>query len=498
MKFETVSSKIGIFPPQKILGILTLAVILERVATLFWYNLRFSDSDQTILWAMAKDLINGEYYGLCFYGQSYNSALEAFLAVPLIAIGLSYPLSFGLITNALAILPFLLLSKILMRRQGMEAAMIPLILALLLPPEYLMLTSISRGFVTGIAIMSIGLYLATYRNSPIPLLFAGIMTPLAIFANPNSLLLTPLFLLCIGKEEKKSYLYLLIGGTVGSIIFLYNNYFYGLHPERAFHPAPDMKYSLEAFYFIIQNLENYFPFLTPVIWKVGWIILPIYIYLPFRLLYKGYWFKGIILGLCVVGIFISFFLVKTTDATNSVYFSGSRMYLSLPLLLAWMLAENFSNLLTYPRIQKLFWVGIFALAFKVIALPLFIRGAHQGSKNAIVHVFKHKEMEQHCQLINRMAKIKNIQAIVGNSAQSANQHLAYGCACLLPEFPLIVLNDYERRPWLLDKAKETQVKIIYDCDIKRGLGPGKQGIPLPESYPPFIFGLEKLPTSASH
>jgi len=491
MKFETISSKIGIIPPQKTLGILTIALILERLATLFWYNLRFSDSDQTILWAMTKDLIEGKYYGLCFYGQSYNSALEAFLAVPLIALGLSYPLSFGIITNALAILPFLLLSKILMKRQGMEAAIIPLIIALLLPPEYLMLTSISRGFVTGIAVMSIGLYLATQQNRAIPLLFAGIMIPLAIFANPNSLLLTPLYLLCIGKEEKRSYIYLFLGLTVGSIIFLYNNYFYNLYPERAFHPAPALRFSLEAFYFILQNLENYFPFLTPVVWKVGWILLPIYIYLPFRLIYKGDWFKGTILGLCVVGLFLSFFLVKTTDATNSVYFSGSRMYLSLPLLLSWMLTENFSTFLTYERIQKLFWVGIFALAFKVMALPLFIKGAHIGSKNAIVHVFKHKEMEQHCQLIKRMAKMRNIQAVVGNSSQSGNQHLAYGCACLLPEFPLIVLNDYERRPWLREKAKGIPVKIIYDCDVKRGLGSGKAGIVLPGSYPPFIFGLEK-------
>lgn len=132
-------------------------------------------------------LLNGSFYSFAFYGQSYNIAVEAFLAAPLFLAGLSYPLSFALITSSLASVPYRIFSILFRKKMGDLAGILPLVVLLLMPSEFLMLSSISRGFVQGIAISSIGLYYWASSDTKSGALLSGIIIPLAALSNPNCL-----------------------------------------------------------------------------------------------------------------------------------------------------------------------------------------------------------------------------------------------------------------------------------------------------------------------
>lgn len=441
---------------------------------------------------MAHDWMNGEFHGLCFYGQSYNAALEAFLAMPLLTIGLPYPLSFALISSSLAVLPYILLSSIIRDKWGDGIGMVPLIILILLPPEFLILSSLSRGFVTGIGLMSIALLLWNKKTNPFGLLSSGIMIPLAIFCNPNSILLLPLFLF-FGppkiQEILNKFIYLIPGALIGLSIFWINSAYYNNHPGYAFHPNPKLEFSVESFIVIIGSLDNYFTFITPGVWKFGWITLPLFGWL----LWQGFKTSALPfkLGiLSITGILLaSFFLVKTTDATNSVYFSGSRMYLAWPLLFASLISLYFSEKDFMPWVKWIIPIALMSLVIQSVFLPFFIRQVHGGSKNSIVHIFNHKVLYLQCELLHRIAKNQNLEVIIGKSGDTSNQHLAYGCPCLISNFPLIVLNDYERRPWLLSKRLQSSGKLIFDNTWDGWKTSGMSAIRRPGTEHPQWFGV---------
>jgi hypothetical protein len=61
--------------------LLFMLMLFDRLNTFFRFSIVYTDSDQTLLWQVAKDMMNGIYHGPCFYGQSYNPAIESFCAL---------------------------------------------------------------------------------------------------------------------------------------------------------------------------------------------------------------------------------------------------------------------------------------------------------------------------------------------------------------------------------------------------------------------------------
>lgn len=473
--------------------ILWTAIILERLATLGWYNLRFSDSDQTILWTMAQDILQGSFHGLCFYGQSYNVALEAFLAVPLLALGLSYPLAFAVITHGLTLLSFGLLSDALKTRINPNVGLIPLLILLLLPPEYLLISSLSRGFVTGIALMILAFWFWCQPFRSTSLFLTGFLIPTAIFCNPNSLLLIPVFLFRFPDCKLPVFriiLYSGLGLVAGCVLPWWNQVYYQNHPGMAFHPAPNLNWDFSYFTIVAGQLDNYFTFITPVIWRSGWLSLLILFAIPVILWKKQVYLIAFISFSFLAGILGSFFLEKTTDATNSVYFSGSRMFMAIPLI--WATMAGF-----WPESdKKQYWTGIafhvalVATLIKIIGLPFFIRAAHGGSKNAIVHVFKHKDLNYQCHLFRALAKSTHSTIIYGLDGDTGNQPLAYACPCLLKDFPKTGLGVYERRTWLPlpDFARENV--LLFGCNKEKWVKANLTPVWLNQHYP--AYGLRLL------
>ena len=62
---------------------MALWIVQSRVALGQAFLFRYSDEDQTLLWHAGHDLLHGSIPEPCFYGQSFNSCMEGYLAAPL-------------------------------------------------------------------------------------------------------------------------------------------------------------------------------------------------------------------------------------------------------------------------------------------------------------------------------------------------------------------------------------------------------------------------------
>lgn len=89
---------------------------------------------------------------------------------------------------------------------------------------------------------------------------------------------------------------------------------------------------------------------------------------------------------------------------------------------------------------------------------MLFQSQHLNSKS-IVHVFEHKDLLYQCLVLKSIANITRADLVEGVSGHTANQQLAYGCACLIPDFPLTYVRGYERRTWL----KPLRKKLLENC-----------------------------------
>ena len=64
--------------------IVSIIVLAYRAWLLHIFGFVYTDSDQTIMWIGAKHYSQGLFYEPRFYGQAYNTMLEALLAVPFV------------------------------------------------------------------------------------------------------------------------------------------------------------------------------------------------------------------------------------------------------------------------------------------------------------------------------------------------------------------------------------------------------------------------------
>ena len=436
---------------------LLLAILVDRMNTFLRFAIVYTDSDQTLLWQVSKDLMNGVMHGPCFYGQSYNPIVEPLFALPFLHFSLEYSTALALATTFLSIFPFLLLSFYLYKKVDSLTGLLPLIILLLMSVEYGMLTSISRGFVAGIFFAIIGLLLLAFHKSFFLKFLGGAFLGLGVYANPNCVLLMPILLPFFPNSKKELFVFLkpmILGLLLGVLLLGFNAMYYNQHAEMIIHGAPVIKLSLSSFFKVLGKLDNYFDFVTPIFWRAGWISLSLFIIISIRLWRFKLRRESITLILLFTLIVLSFSVSKISDGTNSVFFSGSRMYLAYPYLLIFVfifLTKTLSRHKNIPLYGSLVILALITVFIKVLAFDQLLQHALRGSANTIVQVIPVKELKNTCKEIVSFSDVKT-DLILANSGNTAAQLITYGCPCLIADFPKTIQPLYERRTWLMPKT----------------------------------------------
>jgi hypothetical protein len=429
--------------------LLVLVVIAERVAALIQFGFVYADSDQTIMWYAAEEMKQGRFHTLLFYGQNYNTHIEGLLAIPLLWMGLPHYMALPIVTNVLAIFPFLLLAVLLHKNQHTNAGIVILAIALALPTAFVYQTGLPRGFVTGIFLTSLGLP-ALFSNKTKWQFVAGWVVGLGYILNPNSVFVALPILGVLFVQNIKNIRFYLSTGTgllIGGTIWFFIHRYYQNNPQLSIHGISNITFSANVWKESVNNLDRYFNLITPFAWKAGWLLPVVQIIPLVYLLYKKQYLYAVIVLLLLMAQIASLSVPKVTDGKDSIFFSFSRMYLGLPLLLGMVL--YFAGLANKNALViAISLAALVALGVKLNNLSQKTEELIYKPKTHVVEVKKVDAYKAECKTIDSVAKLYNAGLIL---VQSKGDYINYGCHCLVKGFTPTIRPSYERRRWVVDE-----------------------------------------------
>ncbi|MFT7588034.1 MAG: hypothetical protein ACI959_000240 [Limisphaerales bacterium] len=421
-------------------------VLLDRLVLLMQFGWKYTDHDQTLMWFGAKEMWNGRFHEPHFYGQAYNSMLEAFLAIPLLSLGLDYPVALPIITSILCLLPFFLLSNYAKRKWKPISASLILLVPLLLRTEYGMITSMPRGFVTGLAVAGIAFYILSRYSSKISLFATGFIIGFAGWLNPNCAPFILSFLILVIGFEKgifKKTLFIGTGLIAFAPIWWWSSNFYKTQPEYLVTKGLNLSFDLNNYLKTIYSWPDYFGSISPLDGGIGiFIFLAIATLIYHFFLARDY---AAILALAAgtLILLLGMGIGKAHDGFNNVFYPLSRMGLALPLVFALGLSRLSLSSKFIPFIG---FARIIGFVLHLLQLGYTVNDQVSSAQEelvGIIYVEEIAELKTNC--TNILAASDSYSLILMDWEMLP---LVYGCPCVENDFPSTWLPSGDRRTWL--------------------------------------------------
>lgn len=436
------------------------------------------------------------FYEPAFYGQAYNTMVEALLAVPLLKLNVFIPFALSVSTVLLSYSVFWVYTYYFYKKKNYVLAILCMALPILLPTEFQIMICISRGFMPGISFTLFGVYLFLTYKKPQKLILAGFFVTLGFVFNPNASILLSAFVtyylfkpnITIRYELK----YLFLGSLPAITYKIYIYWFYSAHPNYNLHIFPNaFQYSFSNWLKAVTEVYYLFMGLFPVVYNLGCLsilALLILVILIIKKSNKRHEQIAAIAGLCFV--IFSFGINKVSDGSGSPFFPYSRMFLGIPVLYIFYLniLQKYSSTKVSPYVIGVIILMVFS--FKVYSLPERINYVVKHN-TGVVKVFKIKSLCQACDSINSLLKETGSEFLV---LRTKKDEINYGCPALISEI-ITIHPTYERRTWIYKKYMFLESKkflVFDDSDIKDTtlqevqknfyLVKGKNGITLEECY----------------
>ncbi|MHB8261636.1 MAG: hypothetical protein ACYDCN_03990 [Bacteroidia bacterium] len=440
-------------------GVFILLIIANHIALYFLLNFNYIDTDQPIMWLGTEDFSKGIFHVPRFYGQNYNTMLEALLAVPFYYLGIPVYTCVPMVTHLLALFPFVFISGYLFLNNKKSQALIVLLILLCLPTGYDIINSIPRGFVTGIFFTS---YFVISLHQPKKhkyVLINSFLAYIAFLVNPNSILISVpcLFYLWLQNyTNKRFYAYVFIG-LIAALPFDYGlNHFYKVHPNYIVHGG-DSDFSFTYFMDAITHLNDRFAHISPFAdqQSITLLILLAILLLVFYKKNKKLFYSLLVLIFIVL---ISFSYSKTQDGTTWPFYSYSRMYIGIPIVIVLfisLLEINFSKLFY-------FFVGLTLLfsCFKFATLSKNIKYHTQEKKWDHLQLISLADMKEYVNKFKILANENHVNDLIMVELYWRQDFIIYGGPALISDYPNTLNPHYDRRTWRMQE-EDTLIKKSF-------------------------------------
>ncbi|MBL7982280.1 MAG: hypothetical protein JNL52_10790 [Flavobacteriales bacterium] len=463
--------------PRHMLWWFLAAVVLgavDRLVLLLRFGYRYVGSDDAIFWQAVRDYASGIFHEPYFYGQDYTFMTEALVTVPLYWLGVPLYVGLPTITALLALLPFWSFGAWLLRKDRPLAGVLVALLPVLLPVEYGIITSMPRGFVGGCAMLAAWPWCMQVERPLLRGLLAGLVLGMALFLNPNALLFAaPAALLFAWqhRSEWKVPLFAVLGALPAAMALWSAKHFYAVHPERVQHTIDDwmLAFHPEGITEALGQLDKHFAGLMPVLWSQGWLALLLLIVVAVALFVRRAWMPATTLLLALGIVLWSFGYAKVHDGTTHPFFPLSRMFLALPLVLAWwggMLQVSKGHPRPHRNILILFFaMGVYCFVAKTNRLQSVIDHTIASQHDIPVQVRSVDELRNDCAKINANAHQNNAKLVAFFKAPDHHASFlrCYTCELFEPTMPATVGLDFDRRAWrraLSDGTAERPVLVV--------------------------------------
>jgi|GEM_PF-319473 len=474
MNFLKEKNKLFFWQKEKLLNFsfafFILLILITRVLIFFTVNLTAIDSDQPFMWAGLKDYAEGRFYEPRFYGQDYNTFFEALFAVPLVWLSLPVYYALPIATHFISLFPFLFTAFYLFSKGKKENALVVLAVLLCLPVGYDILNSIPRGFVSGLFFTSF--FIVTLLD-PQNLKFVLVNTIMAVtgyFVNPNSVLVSAPFLLFVflNNYQNKKYYYASIAGFLSMVPFYFLfNYFYKVHPS---YVILGLEYNMtpDFFWSILRHLDRHFAHISFFVEENSILLLFVIAVLTYTLYKQNKKAYYALFGFFGV-IFLSFLSAKTEDGVVWPFYSYSRIFLGVPLVIALMAA--FPSMRSKIVLTILFVVPVGFTAYKFFELKRAVNyHTRIESRWNGVHLMSLSSVMEGARFFKETCKKNEVDHLLISNAFWLCTYLNYGGPAFMDDFPSTEETEAERRYWVREGNKNKVfsrfifLSVKYDLD----------------------------------
>jgi hypothetical protein len=463
--------------------LLLLLNIINRIIVLQKFAFEYSDADQVMMWIGSYDFYKLEFYEPAYYGQNYNSMLEALLAAPFFRCA-SPAYILPIVTSVLALLPYLIIAIVCYRKQLKVQALFILAMPLILPPQYDFITAMPRGFVTGIFFAVLASIFLYHQEKKWSFFFFAFLSVTGFALNPNGILLTipcGLFLLHENYKNKSFYIQSVFGGLLGAIYPFYMSYFYKHHPNYLVHELWGLRFSFANMRVGFSDLNSHFGAITPLYWYHSIILILLLIVIPiiFRIQKQGIW--AIISLVTILFTIMTLGINKVYDGDGSVFLPVSRMYLAIPFVI--ILWVSFMKIKKW-KLPVILILGIACCSFihRTVTIDDAVDEALIPSGYPLLTTYKVSTLTESCNRIYQLDKKFDVDLILVASHWQ-DKYISYGCTTCNTDMPLTLTPSNDRRTWRLLQEKDKVYKTILLIDetqkIKQeALAPGQKPIEL--------------------
>lgn len=444
-------------------------VLIYRWLILKDFSFQITDSDQAIMWQGLKDYSEGHFYEPRFYGQAYNSFIEALLAVPLFKSGLQAHIALPIVSSALSLLPFIIISYLCFIKRSKLIGILILCIPLMLPVENAMLTSLPRGFVTGVAIAGAACFQIFYIHHRGAFVIGTFLHVLAFSVNTNAILISLPCILFLFLENKKNinfYIYSSLGALPALLIHVAAARFYILNPNYNLHQF-GLNYSLDVLLASFSHLDDFFNYNTPVAYSSGFLVLFFFLVISIYYYKKGFRHEAIITAGIPFLILFTFGFNKVNEGIDSIFFHHSRMFLSIPVLLAFSLSLHppaFERKINYILLA----LPLYFFVEHLFNYPLIIQKRSISGNEERVIIAKTESILSDCKKINLICHALEVDLFV-ISNHYYYDYFNYGCAVCEDDFPNTLRPAYERRTKRLLEDEKRIYRTILIVDTNRDL-----------------------------
>ncbi len=402
------------------------------------------------MWLGAKDYSRGIFHEPRFYGQAYNTFMEALLAVPFMWFKMPVYFAVPLATHIIFLTPFLFTAFYLLKHKLEEKAIFVLLLLLCMPVGYDVMTSIPRGFITG-TFFTLFFVINLLRPNNYKFIFINTLFSLiGYLVNPNSLLISVpfLFYLFLHNYRDKKYYLISFAGLFAAIPFeLLLNQFYRSHPEHIVYTF-DNAFKWSYFEKAISRLDAHFGHIGLFIEGSCAITLILFVFVgTYFFKTNKKWFYSFCLFLFI--LFGSLFFQKISHGGSWPFFSLSRMFIAVPVFYLCSVV-----LIRYPLKKLVPTFTLITLIFTGIKLFNYQSKIENYGleKNWVdVNIFSLENAFHQSNSLKSVCKEYNTNMVMIVGWSWRDNTINYGGPALNDDYPKTFKPHFERRRWRTDE-----------------------------------------------
>lgn len=129
------------------------------------------------------------------------------------------------------------------------------------------------------------------------------------------------------------------------VIYFFSKQFYVLHPGYVVHHLPEITYAFSRVWETLNHMDRSFAFLTSIFLSGHWWSLVVLVSGSVWLIWKD-WKMGVSLVIGMIFILFTLGINKVEEGVGVIFFSPTRMFLAVPLLLALMIGWTVKRIKT--------------------------------------------------------------------------------------------------------------------------------------------------------